>query len=175
MSGSGGDLDQIELSLATYSASVTGLVAAATPTDIFTITGSASKTIRVTKIAINGNQTTGGTVNLQIIKRSTANTAGTSTARAAVPHESTDAAATATVLAYTANPTLGTAIAVMQAKKLYVSAVTATAQDLLLAFSRPQNTKAPTLRGVAEVLAVNLNAVTVTGNSFNISIEWIEE
>src|SRR5437879_1318846 len=40
----------------TYSAVALSLVAAATPTDIFTITGSASKTIRILEIFITGTQ-----------------------------------------------------------------------------------------------------------------------
>ena len=31
------------------------------------------------------------------------------------------------------------------------------------------------LRGISQVLAVNLNAVTITGGSFDLSITWIEE
>jgi hypothetical protein len=30
------------------------------------------------------------------------------------------------------------------------------------------------LRGTAQQIAVNLNAATVTGGSFNITIQWIE-
>ena len=31
------------------------------------------------------------------------------------------------------------------------------------------------LRGTSQVLAVNLNAISITGGSFDISVSWIEE
>lgn len=160
---------------ATYSAGVTGLVPAATATDIFTITGSASRTIKITRVAVSATQTTGGTVNVSLLKRSTANTAGTSTAVAAVAHDSTSAAATATVLAYTANPTLGTIVgSAIRTNKLFVSTATATGDDKVWTFGdRPS--QCPVLRGTTQVIAVNLNATTVTGGSFAINIEWTEE
>lgn len=94
-------------SKATYSATVTGLVAVATPTDIFTITGSGTKTVRILRVSWSVTASLGTVFDLVLLKRSTANSAGTSTTRTSVPHDSINAAATATVRAYTANPTLG--------------------------------------------------------------------
>jgi hypothetical protein len=71
---------------ATYSANILGLVSVATATDIFTIYGSATKTIKILRIGISATQTTGGAVNIQLIKRSTANTGGTSASSTAVVH-----------------------------------------------------------------------------------------
>jgi len=94
----------------TYSAAIGALVTAGAATDIFTITGSATKTIRITRIRIGGNSTTATWHIFLGIKRSTANTGGTSTVLTRVPHDSLNAAATATIRAYTANPTLGTTV-----------------------------------------------------------------
>src|SRR6266853_6038623 len=58
---------------ATYSSAIVGLLSGALATDILTITGSATKTIKITKIGVSGTQTTLGDVNLLFIKRSTAN------------------------------------------------------------------------------------------------------
>src|SRR5204863_4895248 len=96
---------------ATYGASITGLVVAASATDIFAITGSATKIVRITRLRISGVRTTGTDTDIQLIKRSTANTGGTSTNPTKVAYDSNDPASTATINAYTANPTgLGTAI-----------------------------------------------------------------
>ena len=61
------------------------LASAATPTDIAILPGSASKTILVTKVIVSGTKTTAGLVDVLLIKRSTANSGGTSAAMTAVP------------------------------------------------------------------------------------------
>ncbi len=166
---------QVSAPGAGYSAAVQGLVPAATPTDVFTIAGSASKVIIPSKITVSCTQTTAGAIDVLLIKRSLADTLGTSTAPTKVPHDSTSAAATATLAAYTANPTLGTAVGNVGTYKLACLAIgTATPQDVLIERFGPPG--APLLvRGTAEQLVVNLNSVTVTGGSFNIRIEWVEQ
>ena len=55
---------------ATYAASITQLAVAASATDIFTLTGSATKTIRVTRLRVSGIKTTAGAdVDVQLIIR----------------------------------------------------------------------------------------------------------
>jgi hypothetical protein len=159
----------------TYSAVINNLAVAATPTDIFTITGSNSKTIRVTKIEIDATRTTAGSVDALLIKRSTANTGGTSAAATAVPHDSNNAAASATVLSYTANPTLGTAVGTLRTTKMFIATTTtAGAEHVEWDFgNRPG--QAIVLRGTSQVLAINLNSVAVAGSSFDIYVEWTEE
>ena len=160
---------------ATYSASIVGLATAVTATDIFTITGSATKTVRVSRIMVNGVQTTAAQVNVLIVKRSTANSAGTSTAPTAVSYDTTNAAATATVLAYTANPTLGTAVGTASASRAFIpGAATASDAQGLEIVSGDVGQQMMTLRGTAQVLAVNLNATTVAGSAINVTIEWTE-
>ena len=166
----------------TYKASITNLVAATTPTDVFTITGSATKVVRVTHLCLMGTQTTQATRSVLVIKRSAANTGGTSSACTAVPNDSNNAAATATVLAYTANPTgLGAAVGTMISRQIFignaapggnVSPIEGGGGDLYEAY-RPS--QAIVLRGTAQVLAINLNSVTSAGNSFDIFVEWTEE
>lgn len=160
----------------TYSAAITGLVAAATPTDIFTITGSATKTIRISLISISGTASLTAVKETLLIKRSTANSGGTSTTPSAVPHDSTNAAGTAVVRAYTVNPTLGTAIGTIRtAKFILQSASTSTAMDYKTFEFGNKPLQAVVLRGTTEVLALNLNLITSAGNSLNIYIEWTEE
>jgi hypothetical protein len=159
----------------TYSASTLNLVAATTATDLFTITGSATKTVIIKKIEISATQTTAAVGAIVLLKRSTANTAGTSTTLTNVPMDSATAAATATVRAYTANPTTGTLVGNIKTSKIFIPQTSSTSvTPLVWRFS--DGDQAPlVLRGVAEVVAVNLNSVSFAGNQFCISIEWSEE
>lgn len=162
---------------ATYSASILGLVASSTaPTDLFTIYGSATKTIRVTRLAISGTQTTAAVRDVALIKRSSANSGGTSTPLTAVPHDANAAAATATVLAYTANPTLGTTVGSVRAHKLFVgtTAGSGAVDDIIWDFgTRPS--QCIVLRGTAQGICINVNGVVSAGSSFDINAEFTEE
>jgi hypothetical protein len=159
---------------ATYSASIVGLVPVASCTDLFTITGSASKTVRVSRITVTATQTTSGQIDVALIKRSTANSSGTSTSPTVIPHDSNSAAGSATIRAYTLNPTLGNTVGTMKARKVFVGSTVANSDEFITDFG-VRNSQAIVLRGTSQVLSVNLNGVTITGGSFNISVEWTEE
>lgn len=161
----------------TYSTSVTGLATTANATDFFIITGSASKTVRVTNIEITG--TTGGlggqTADIQLIKRSSANgTNGGPTTRTAVPHDSTDPAATAVVRTFSGNPTLGTTVGQIRAQRIDLANGGNLSSMISWNFgSRPG--QALVIRGISEVLSLNLNGVSLNTPLLDISIEWTEE
>lgn len=156
-----------------YSAAIVSLVPATLATDVFTITGSATKTIRITEMWMQGTETTAGAVTIQLLKRSTANSAGTSTSPTRVPHDSTSPAATATVLAYTANPTTGNLVGIVRATREVVLAPATAANAPRVPFNF--NGMDVVLRGTGEVLALNLNGVTVTGGNFAAWCTWVEE
>lgn len=162
---------------ASYSAAILGLVPAALATDIFTISGSATKTIRITELAVSGTENSNGIHDVQVIKRSAANTGGTSATVTAVPHDSNSAAATNTVLSYTANPTaLGTAVGTIATRKLGVSATNlAGPSDYWNLEFGERPSQAIVLRGTAQLLCVNLNGVTINSGSYDIFVEWTEE
>lgn len=165
----------VDTGKATYSASTVAFAYAASGTDIFTLTGSATKTIRITRIAVTGTQTTGAMRDVLLIKRSAANTGGTSSTLTAVPHDSTSAAATAVARSYTVNPSgLGSTVGTMRAEKFFLAG-TAVVSGSLIADFGPRYGQSIVLRGTGELLAVNMNAVTSTGNSMTITIEWTEE
>lgn len=154
----------------TYSASVNGLVGLAG--DIFTIFGSATKTIRVTRIEFSGVATAAADMDVFVIKRSTADTAGT--AVVATPHDSTNAAATAVVNAYSAAPTPGTQVGTpLRGSKTQIGTATAQAQYIVWDFGMGPN-QGIVLRGVAQCLALNVNATQV-GALYDISVMWTEE
>ncbi len=159
----------------TYSASITGLITALTATDIASIGGSDSKTITITKIVITGNAGTAITSDVSIIKRSSANSGGTSSTATAVPYDSQDPAATAVVKSYTANPTIGTATGTIAGAKLVVPSVAGTfAAPLTFEWGKNLLSKPKILHGIAESLCVNLNGGTILSSSLNIFIEWSE-
>jgi hypothetical protein len=169
----------------TYSASSASLVpATTTPSDIFTITGSATKTIRVTRVSVSATQTTvAALIDVLLILRSAANTGGTSTSPTIASHDSQNAAATATIRQYTANPSaLGASAGTVRSTKMTCTTnAPGNAQGAVTTIpivwdfgNRPG--QAIVLRGTAQVLAVNLNSVTLgSAGSFDISMEWTEE
>lgn len=165
----------VDAARATFSAGIVGLVAAAGAQDIFTITGSDQKKIKVERLEVSGIATASAAIPFSIVKRSTANTGGTSTNPNVVAHE-TGGAPTATINAYTANPTPGTLVGVIQAKRgtLLTASAGSPASPTPFDFTT-SGTKFPTLNGKNEVLALNYNGATAAGNNLDIFITWTEE
>lgn len=164
------------VSKATYGAAAT-FTAAASATDIFTITGSGTKTVKVLHIGINGTNTGNTNVFFNVIKRSTANSGGTSTTITDVPFDSTDAAGTATVRSYTVNPTTGTAVGTVKSDYAFFPTLASTNQGTNIQHEFDSGLNKPVvLRGTSEVLAVSMNGVLITGTtSLSIDIIWTEE
>lgn len=171
---------------ATYSAAKVGLVPASSATDIFTITGSGTKTVRVTRIEIVATTTsaTPAALDILLLKRSTANSGGTSSGSPTpVAHDSLNQGNhSASVLSYTANPATGTLVGTaIRNQKLMQTLATYTATDFPVVDRVTWNfgdrpSQAIVLRGTSEVLAINLNGVSATATaSFDIAIEWTEE
>lgn len=161
---------------ATYRYASLGNTPAATPTDILTLAGSATKTVRVKTVKVSGLATTAGQMPVALVRRSAANTAGTLTNPAAVKHDINDAAATAVVALYTANATgLGTAVGNVGAKRLFLNLSTGQEDQAVWDFSTRQD-KALVLRGVSDILAINLGGAAVpAGGVLDFEIEWEED
>lgn len=160
----------------TYDSAIGGLVAAATCTDLFEIAGSATKIVWVEEIRLSGVATAAIGQEVHLIRRSTANTSGTATTPALVPRKTGDAAATAVVKAYTANPTTGTPVGTIRVARYLVVAVATGIPDQLVFDLRGRNGgRGVRLSGVAEGLMVNLNAGSPgAGNLFAISCTLVE-
>jgi len=156
----------------TYRASSGSFTPAALATDIFTISGVASKTIMITKIIFSATQTAGGTFNVALIKRSTANTSGTATAMTAVPLDASDASAGSTVQFYTANPTLGTTIGSVETTPIFCS--TTATQPEKYEFDFGLKSKPIILNSASQALSLNFGGVTMTGGACFVTIEWTE-
>lgn len=159
----------------TYSASIAGLVPVAAATDIFCISGSATKTVRVLRMSIGAIATAAAIGDILLVKRSTANTAGTSTAPAVVANDSTNPAGTAVVLAYTANPTTGTLVGNMRSRKLAFGTIAGSVVDSVDFTSVVGGEQAIVLRGVAQVACLNYNGQTMAGNLVDAGLMWSEE
>lgn len=159
---------------ATYRATVVGLVPAASATDIAYIIGSATKTVRVTRVSVSGQAGTAINTPIVLVKRSTAASGGTCAGATEVPIDSTSAAATAAVTTCTANPTLGTGVGSVASQAIFLS--TATTQPRAADFIFGTEGGQPiVLRGVAQNVAVNLNGVSVSSGVVNVTFEWTEE
>lgn len=170
----------------TYTAVAIGLVAAATPTDIFCIAGSSTKIIKLNKFVVSGTITTAANVPIVTLRRATADTGGTPASTTANPantiskNDSNNGTASATLIAYTANPTINDSSPVFfGATFLPLAAATGNGNQLILNFNDDLLglSQPPTLRGAAQQICLNLQstAATLTGNSLNISLEWTEE
>ncbi len=161
---------------ATYSYASQANTPAASPTDIFKIAGSATKVIRITRISIGGIATTAGYLKIALVRRSTAGSGGTATNPAALKHDTSDAAASATLTLYTANPTVGTAVGTLHASRVFLPLVTATGSAPLVWDFTNRNEEAIVLRGTTDILAINGVADTVpAGGVLDIDVTWIEE
>lgn len=164
---------QVVSTRATYSAAFQGASIALLATDVFTLTGSASKVIRVTRVDI---EFTGGgfAVQVALLKRSTANSGGTSTPLTAVPHDSNDAAATATARQYTVNPTTGTLVGPIDEGRVNSPLTSSVTSPAPFEWDANRPSKEIFLRGTNEVLAVNLIGTTLSGATFSGTMEWTE-
>lgn len=143
--------------------------------DILCIAGSATKTIYVKRIRVSGIATAAIVVDTSVIKRSTLGTGGTSATETAVPLDSNNAAATATVKSYSVSPTAGTAVGTVRARHqaIGVQGNTATTAESLFDFAEYYD-QPLTLRGAAQNACINVGAAGA-GGSWAADVEWTEQ
>ncbi len=169
-------------SIRTYKAATAFFTPAASTTDILTIAyGSKKTTILKIEYAFNG---TFGTPISQagfIIKRSTADSGGTATTETNISCNSTDAASTAVIKSYTANPSsLGTSVGRVKsfshAGDTYVNGSGGFQIFPSRVIYDAQTAEGP-LKLVAsgENYAVNFNGVTMGGTPVAFTVTWTEE
>src|SRR5258708_20326214 len=94
-----------------------------------------------------------------LIVRATVESAGTSTTPGITTNDSNNAAATSVINLYSANPTLGTSVGTIRARKLNLGAA-GSAGTIEWKFS-DTNDQAVVLRGVTQQLCVNFNGQAV--------------
>ncbi|TGE35886.1 hypothetical protein E4K67_22480 [Desulfosporosinus fructosivorans] len=158
----------------TYGYAAVAITPAATPTDLLTISGSATKTVRVKSVTVSGQATTAGSMDVSIVKRTAVNTAGTASAPVPGKFDSSDAAATAALAQYSANATALGAGVVIATKKLNLGLAGA-GGSVTFDFAT-RNDKALILRGATQALAINLNGQAVpAGGTITYAVEFEED
>lgn len=178
---------------ATYSSAFFGLVPVTGATDVVCITGSASKTVRLQRMVILGTTATAvQSFPVQLVRRAAVDTLGTIGVTTANPGITTqiarhDAAlagtATASLVSYTANPTINDAAPVyLDSKSLTMPIVTsvtsvgAGAADFNYITDNVNLLSPPTVYGVAQQICANFGAVAITNAStLNGVVVWTEE
>ena len=125
-----------------YLWAVTGAALYATPTDWVTLCGAAGKEVHVTRVEISGTSSAAGSLDVQLIKRTAADTGGTAATetpakfRTTMENLTATPAASATLSEYSVIPSgLGTGIAI-DSGKLFTSAVGGLQVPLVWDFGR---------------------------------------
>jgi len=149
---------------------------------IFTIGGSATKTIIVKKIVVTGMTLTAVQyIAINAVKYSTATTGGTSTSLPQVPLDSADAAGTAAqVRTYTAVPTDGTLVGTIASRRVLGQATVAAAgsivhEPMIFEFGDNNDNKGVVLRGTSQELALLFPVAPATTVTIGVEVEWTEE
>jgi hypothetical protein len=170
----------------TYSAGFIGLVPAASATDLICISGSATKTIRLQSIKLSGSAGTLVSLPITLLRRASLDTGGTAASTTANPantisaRDTTNGTASAVPISYTANPTIvDTSPTYIDSAELTLPVTSAGVVINPLEFNYARDTanflQAPVLRGAAQQICVNLNAVSVSSGLVNGTIVWTEE
>jgi len=167
----------------TYSASSVALVPAASATDIFRISPGTTKNISIKNIKVTGTAGTAVTTPFLVYRRASLDTGGTPATSLALPVAgkllASDPASTATLVAYTANPTVVDSSPVLLDVITPTLAVTTTANtppvpaiygELLSWFSHGLVLQ----KNTTQQICVNLNAVSVSSGVLNITMIWTE-
>lgn len=92
----------------------------------------------------------------------------------AVPHDSGDAAATASVNRYLSNPTLGSTVGTVRSTQVLIPTATGLGGNTTWTLPSP-NGKGIVLNNANESLNLNLNGLTLGGGSLAVDIEWTEQ
>ena len=163
---------------ASYRAQVSDFTPAATATDVITICGSATKTVRVVRIQASADATAASVIDFYVFKRTAVNTGGTAAAVTIAKMDSKDAAPTAVVSKYSVNPTgLGTGILFTgDHYALPAASTTGYPGTPWIEDFGIRNNKAAVLRGVTECLAFGFDGQTIpAGFGLYLGFEWTEE
>lgn len=150
----------------------------ATPTDICTLQGSATKLIKIYKIRLSNTQTTTGINNWFIVKRSAVDNGGTSVSLTPVAMDSSEISPTGVPKYWSAVPaSLGAAVGTVSQRLIPAPAPASNAVAFYeFDYSPVTGGKAITLRSAAETVAVNFNGAALpTGLSTECEFLWTEE
>lgn len=163
---------------ATYSAATTAKTATAAGTGVFfSICGSATKTVRVTRLVISGTVATAAVyADVQVQKRSTATSGGTPVALTRVPHDS-NLPGTAAASYYTALGTGGTLVGNVVSRTVFmpITGTPALMPPPLEINLGDQEPDALVLRGVAQCATASFGTTTTNAPTLTVEVTWTEE
>lgn len=155
-----------------YSAAVSGF---ANPTagDVFSISGSASRVVRIVLLEISGLCGSNTMAAISLILRSKLNTGGTPTVLPGINNDNTDPAATAVATVYAAAPTVGTPVGTVRAVRLPITNQSTMVPASPGHFFGANLLGEPiTLRGAQSCLCVTTPAINQA--VWDISVQWTE-
>ena len=160
--------------ISTYGATYAAFNPATTPTELACLTGYTGSTIRVKRFIVTAYSSTAGSMDLVLLKRTTATTGGTSSAPTIAKYDSTQGAPVGVFTVYSANPTVGTGVALRDELLNFglAGAAGKTSFDFATANDKPLLLKATT-----ESACINLAGVALpgtTGARVAIEVEWQE-
>ena len=162
----------------TYQVCSTYITPATNATDIFILNGSSTKTVEVHRIEVAPYMDSGGVGSashaLYAIKRTTANSGGTSTSITPTRCDTSSGAATCSAKQYSANPTTGTSAGVIGQVTINSNYNTGSLLPSILYDARITG-KPLLLSGTAEGVAVNSNGVSVYTNGKFLITVYIKE
>lgn len=168
----------------TYSAVALALPPAASATDIACIAGSATKTIIVRRISISGTAGTLVSAPFTLVRRAAVNTAGTAATTTAnwantiAKHDTNDPTPAATLISYSANPTITDSSPTYLRSDYLTLPVTSAGTSIRPLIWEPDVQfgfpKGWVLRAAAEQLCINLNGVSVSSGLLHANITWTE-
>ena len=147
-------------------------------TDILVLTCAANKTLRVTRAAFSADATAASSLDFYVIRRTIANTGGTSAAATITPHDSTNPACVSTALVYTAAPTIsGSGAALFDGDHYALPAAASTGYPVLpLVYDYGVRNNQSLILNAGEAVAINFGAQAVpAGTSAYITLEFTEE
>jgi len=163
----------------TYSAAG-AVTPAAGATDICSLSGSATKNVRVRRIILTGQISTAANEPVSILKRSTANS-GAGTALTKVAYDSTNSLTNSTTNTSTVNKaevwtgvvTQGTLVGELADIHAFFSTSTTQAQQTIFEFG--QRGSPVVLRGIAQQISVSLDGQGGGTGTLLCTFEWTEE
>ena len=176
----------------TYSSAFFGLVPPASATDMVCIAASATKTVRVQRIVLTGSAATAVAVPIQVVRRASLDTGGTAATTTANPGVTTqiasrdttvatNASASATLISYTAVPTINDSAPVYVDSTvlgLAATSVGVVSAPTVFDWSRDIENllQVPTLaKGSTQQLCVNFGTTSITTGVLTGQITWTEE
>lgn len=164
---------------ATYTYAISATAPYATPTDWVVIRGSAGKTVKILRVEISGAATAATEVVFTLKKHTVANTGGTSTTPTPMQHDSSDPAASATILLYSVAPTIDATATIWKSVRMTLAvapAATTVNPDRFVYNFGADPYEPLTLRGVAQEFAINFGGAAVpSGGVYDVAITFSEE